>query len=108
MYKKFYNPNIYYVIFHTQPDLVEKAIILDISPVSIPRDFSQMEKIFLAMKNISVPPNTSMPEGRAIVEKQIKSAVEDKGTVDFIMLNLKKLNSGEYEECVKCCELLIF
>lgn len=78
------------------PELVEKAIIVDISPVSIPKNFGLMEDIFFAMKNMKVSPELPMAEGRAIVEQQMKEVVRDKETVDFILLNLKKLKSGEF------------
>ncbi|XP_055911751.1 protein ABHD11 [Eupeodes corollae] len=78
------------------PELVEKAIIVDISPISIPNNFNVMEDIFLAMKTMKVSPELPMAEGRVIVENHMKEVVRDKETVDFIMLNLKKLKSGEF------------
>ncbi|XP_055842328.1 protein ABHD11 [Episyrphus balteatus] len=78
------------------PELVEKAIIVDISPVSIPKNFGLMEDIFFAMKNMKVSPDLPMADGRAIVERQMKEVVHDKETVDFIMLNLRKLKTGEF------------
>lgn len=47
-----------------------------------------------------------MAEGRAVAEKQIKAAIDEKETVDFIMLNLRKLESGEYENKFKLSNLI--
>lgn len=77
-----------------QPDLVEKMIVVDISPVNVPRDFDHMKTIMQHMIDIKVPSDKSLALGRMIAEKQLIELV-GKGTVDFIMLNLKKMPSGE-------------
>lgn len=77
-----------------QPDLVEKMIIVDISPVNVPRDFDYMKNIIQHMIDIKVPSDKSLGQGRIIAEKQLIDLV-GRGTVDFIMLNLKKMPNGE-------------
>ncbi|KAM7350587.1 sn-1-specific diacylglycerol lipase ABHD11 [Cochliomyia hominivorax] len=74
------------------PEYVRDGIIVDISPLSIPRDFFQMEQIFLAMKNLNIPTDLSMTDGRKFAELEIKKVVAQKETVDFILLNLRKIN----------------
>ncbi|ALC48398.1 CG2059 [Drosophila busckii] len=71
------------------PELTERLIVLDISPVSIPKDFSEMTDIFDAMLNIDVSPDLPLSEGRKQVKEQLSKRIH-KETVDFIMLNLRK------------------
>ncbi|XP_054728607.1 protein ABHD11 isoform X2 [Anastrepha obliqua] len=78
------------------PDLVERVIVIDISPISVPRDFDQMERIFQAMESIDIPVKHSLSQGRKIAENQIKDAVRNQATVDFILMNLKKRDNGEF------------
>lgn len=78
--------------FFFQPQYVNDGIIVDISPISLPRDFSEMEQIFLAMKNVKVPGDLSIGDGRKFAEAEIKRVVQQKETVDFILLNLRKKN----------------
>lgn len=73
-----------------QPEYVSDGIIVDISPISLPRDFFQMEQIFHAMKDIKIPAELSMGDGRKFAEVELKRVVSQKETVDFILLNLRK------------------
>ncbi|XP_067638150.1 sn-1-specific diacylglycerol lipase ABHD11 isoform X1 [Eurosta solidaginis] len=78
------------------PELVDRAVIVDISPIAVPRDFSHMDEIFTAMKNVHIPADTSLAQGRKIAENQIKDAVRSQATVEFILMNLQKQKSGEF------------
>ncbi|XP_020717423.1 protein ABHD11 isoform X2 [Ceratitis capitata] len=78
------------------PELVDRAIIIDISPIAVPRDFHQMEEIFKAMESVNIPANYSLGQGRKLAEDQIKDAVGVQATVEFILLNLKKRENGEF------------
>ncbi|XP_030382000.1 protein ABHD11 [Scaptodrosophila lebanonensis] len=81
----------------TYPQLTDRLIVVDISPISIPRSFYEMNRIFDAMLNIAVPSNLPMAEGRKLVKEQMKQATDSMETVDFIMLNLrKKPDTGEF------------
>ena len=73
---------------------MQDGIIVDISPISIPRDFLQMEQLFLALKGLNVPSTLSRADGRKFAEVELKKVLEEKETVDFILLNLKKTDDG--------------
>ncbi|XP_013103016.2 protein ABHD11 [Stomoxys calcitrans] len=79
------------------PELVESGIIVDISPLELPRDFEAMEQIFGAMKNLRVPSELSMAEGRKYAEVEMKKAIPSNETVDFILLNLRKNPDGTFK-----------
>ncbi|XP_046803333.1 protein ABHD11 [Lucilia cuprina] len=72
------------------PEYVENGIIVDISPISVPRDFFEMEQIFHAMKNLKIPSDLTIGDGRKLAEMELKKVVSQKETVDFILLNLRK------------------
>ncbi|XP_055380405.1 uncharacterized protein LOC129611338 [Condylostylus longicornis] len=76
------------------PDLVDRAIILDISPIDVPRDFFQMKNLFIAMVTAEVTKGTPLPKARSIVEAHIRSAIKDDAPYDFILQNLKKTEDG--------------
>ncbi|XP_017051853.1 protein ABHD11 [Drosophila ficusphila] len=71
------------------PELVERLIVVDISPISVPRSTGEMTEIFDAMVSLNLSPTLSMSEGRKIAREALLEATEDE-TVDFIMLNLRK------------------
>ena len=73
---------------------MQDGIIVDISPISIPRDFLQMEQLFSALKGLNVPPTLSRADGRKFAEVELKKVLDEKETVDFILLNLKKTEDG--------------
>lgn len=78
-----------------QPELVERLIVVDISPISVPRGTVEMKHIFDAMVDLNLSPSLSMSEGRKIARERLLEATENQ-TVDFIMLNLRKdPTSGE-------------
>ncbi|XP_075152139.1 sn-1-specific diacylglycerol lipase ABHD11 [Haematobia irritans] len=79
------------------PELVESGVIVDISPLTLPRDFQAMEDIFVAMKTLRVPPELSMAEGRKYAEVEMKKAIPSNETVDFILLNLRKNPDGTFK-----------
>lgn len=78
------------------PELVDRAIIIDISPIAVPGDFHHMDEIFKAMDKVQIPTKYSMGEGRKIAENQIKKAVGVQATVEFILMNLRKRDNGEF------------
>ncbi|KAH8365028.1 hypothetical protein KR200_001461 [Drosophila serrata] len=71
------------------PELVERLIVVDISPVSVPRGTEEMKHIFEAMLNLNLSPSLTLSEGRKIARENLLEATDD-GTVDFVMLNLRK------------------
>ncbi|KAH8329093.1 hypothetical protein KR074_003716 [Drosophila pseudoananassae] len=77
------------------PTMVERLIVVDISPIGLPRSTAQMKLIFDAMLSMSIPNTLSMSEGRKLAKNLLKDL--DNETVDFIMLNLRKnAETGEF------------
>lgn len=64
------------------------------SPVSLPSDFSSMDSIFVAMKNLNIPHNLSMGNGRKYAVAEMMKIINSRSTVDFMLMNLKKNADG--------------
>lgn len=77
-----------------QPQLVEKAIIVDVSPVTTSPALSNMGEIFSAMKRVRFPPNIDLPQARILADKQLKVSIPEQVTRSFILMNLYKTPTG--------------
>lgn len=78
-----------------QPELVEKAVIVDVSPVTSSPALKNMGEIFAAMRRVKIDLGLSAAEGRAMADKQIMDFIPDKVTRDFILLNLYRAHDGK-------------
>lgn len=67
---------------------MEKAIIVDVSPKTTSPGLKQMGEIFAAMRHVSIPKNTNLPEARRMADEQLKEAIPDNVTRNFILMNL--------------------
>ncbi|KAH8395691.1 hypothetical protein KR222_009524 [Zaprionus bogoriensis] len=80
----------------TYPQLVDRLIVVDISPVSIPKTINYMKELLGSMLSLSLPPEMSLSEGRQQTRRQLIETVGPE-TVDFILLNLRKRpETGEF------------
>lgn len=78
-----------------QPELVEKAVIVDVSPVTSSPALKNMGEIFTAMRRVKIDLGVTAAEGRAMADKQIMDFIPDKVTRDFILLNLYRAGDGK-------------
>ncbi|XP_023158477.1 protein ABHD11-like [Ceratitis capitata] len=78
------------------PELVDRAIIIDMSPITLPQDFHLLEEICKAMESINIPAKYSLSEGRKLAEDQVKDSVGALVTVQYLIMNLKKRENGEF------------
>lgn len=75
--------------------MVEKAVIVDVSPVTSSPALKNMGEIFAAMRRVKIDSGLSAAEGRAMADKQIMKYIPDKVTRDFILLNLYRAGDGK-------------
>lgn len=80
--------------FNFQPHLVEKAIIVDVSPITTSPQLKSMGEIFAAMRRVSLPNDIGLPEARIMADQQIKEFIPDKVTRSFILMNLYRAVNG--------------
>lgn len=74
--------------------MVEKAIIVDVSPVTTSPALKNMGEIFAAMHSVRVEKGLSPSDGRESADQQIKPIIADKVTRDFILMNLYRADDG--------------
>lgn len=76
-----------------QPELVESAVIVDISPFSnvhFAGSTEAMTDLLRALQGITIDSSLSPSAARKVVDEEISSIMTEKATRDFILLNLYK------------------
>ncbi|GAB0098925.1 alpha/beta hydrolase domain-containing protein 11 [Sergentomyia squamirostris] len=79
------------------PELVESAIIVDISPFSnvhFTGSTDKMSELLRKLKDIPLDPNVAPSAARKMVDQEIRDIMPDQATRDFILLNLYKSEAG--------------
>lgn len=67
---------------------MEKAIIVDVSPRTTSPGLKSMGEIFAAMGRVSIPKGLNLPKARSMANEQLKEAIPDDVTRNFILMNL--------------------
>ena len=73
---------------------MEKAIIVDVSPVTTSPGLKSMGGIFAAMRRVNIPKDIGLPEARNMADDQLKESIVDKVTRNFILMNLYRTVDG--------------
>ncbi|XP_048522733.1 uncharacterized protein LOC109541308 [Dendroctonus ponderosae] len=81
----------------TYPKLLEKLIVVDISPINVSPNFSEMSKIIDVMNRTEMPKNVVLSQARSIVEQQLAEVIPDKGVRAFILTNLMATEDKSYK-----------
>lgn len=76
--------------------MVDRAIVVDVSPVRSSPSLIGMGNIFAAMTNVNIPDNLKMGEGRELANQQLMNAIPSKETRDFVLMNLVKGTDGRF------------
>lgn len=75
---------------------MEKAIIVDMSPVKESPSLIGMGLIFEQMTKVRIGSDLNMAAGRKLADEQLAETISDKITRDFILMNLVKNEDGRY------------
>lgn len=86
--------NCFFVCVCPQPQLVEKAIIVDVSPVTTSPALSNMGEIFSAMKRVRFAPGIDLAQARVSADKQLQQSIPEQVTRSFILMNLYRTPNG--------------
>ncbi|XP_030376291.1 protein ABHD11-like [Scaptodrosophila lebanonensis] len=79
------------------PQMVERAIFVDISMVEEPTMAKVVEEIFDVISTMQLPPNKSLREGRTLALRELKLVMRNTPGADMIVKNLRKdSNTGEF------------
>lgn len=79
-----------------QPELVEKLLVVDISPATISSDISGSSAIFRALESVKIPENLTMSQARISVDNQLSHSIQDQILRSFMLTNLVQKTNGRY------------
>ncbi|CAH0549409.1 unnamed protein product [Brassicogethes aeneus] len=79
------------------PELVEKLIVVDISPVSSDKSLNTMPSILAALENAKLPDNIPSSQARANVDEQLSHTVKEKDVRAFLLTNLVQTSDKKYK-----------
>ncbi|XP_052864332.1 protein ABHD11-like [Anopheles cruzii] len=80
------------------PELVEKAVIVDISPATGLGTSNTNIPLFLqSMKMIRITPESTIHQGRRIADEQLAKIIAEKPLRDFLITNLVKSDGGAFQ-----------
>lgn len=84
-------------VFNFKPHLVEKLIVVDISPVS-PIGTTQTDiPLFLhAMKSIKIEKEFTIHQGRKVADEVLSKIINEQSLRNFLITNLVKGDNGEF------------
>nr|CAI5834017.1 unnamed protein product [Callosobruchus analis] len=78
------------------PELVDRLIVGDISPVRNSPNLDNMPSLFQALESVNLPSNVLMSQARAMVDEQLASYISDKSLRAFLITNLVAADNGSY------------
>lgn len=77
------------------PHLVERLIVVDISPVSpIGTNRTDIPLFINAMRSIEIPSNSTIHQGRKIADERLSEIISEQSLRDFLITNLAKTENG--------------
>ncbi|KOC64570.1 Abhydrolase domain-containing protein 11 [Habropoda laboriosa] len=85
-----------YVALH-YPKLIEKLIVVDMSPVRTSPHLMDMEKIFRVMRMINLDGSTTLTKARTVVKEQLATVVKSLSLRQFLAMNLVEADIGKYK-----------
>ncbi|EDV49481.1 protein ABHD11 [Drosophila erecta] len=82
----------------TQPQLVERVILVDITLAPVPSNFYLTRQVFEMMLQVapSIPPNLSLSEGRTFILPLFQDVVHDASELRRIIYNLRKMQDNTF------------
>lgn len=79
------------------PQLVEKLIIVDMSPVRASPQLMEMEKIFKAMRTVNLEGIATLTKARTSIRDQLANAIKSLPLRQFLVMNLVEADIGKYK-----------
>ncbi|XP_076629700.1 sn-1-specific diacylglycerol lipase ABHD11 [Colletes latitarsis] len=85
-----------YVALH-YPELVEKLIVIDISPVRTSPQLLDLKKIFHIMRTLKLTGSPSLTKARRLAEDQLATVVKHLSLRQFLTMNIVEADNGQYK-----------
>jgi abhydrolase domain-containing protein 11 len=80
------------------PELVEKLIVVDISPIGkIGTTQSDIPLFIKAMRTTNIPNNYTIHQGRKVADEKLAEIISEKSLRDFLITNLAKTENGDFK-----------
>ncbi|XP_018561000.1 protein ABHD11 isoform X1 [Anoplophora glabripennis] len=79
------------------PELVDRLIIADISPVRTSPQLDSTPPLFQAMENVNLPIDVSLSKARTLVDTQLSKTIPDKSLRAFLLTNLVQRENRSYD-----------
>lgn len=86
-----------YNSFKFQPELVDKAIIVDISQYNMAQNNDQISEMFHALCDLKLDESLSVSEARRFTSEVLAKIGVNQATRDFVLLNLIKNSENAFE-----------
>ncbi|KAK2585177.1 hypothetical protein KPH14_008675 [Odynerus spinipes] len=80
-----------------KPDLVEKLVVVDMSPARASPTLTEMVKIFKAMRSVTLDGSPSLTKARKMAEEQLAKTVKPLPLRQFLTMNLVEAEPGKYK-----------
>lgn len=87
---------VMYVALH-YPQLVEKLVVVDMSPVRTSPHLMEMDKIFKAMRTIDLNEISTLTKARNAAREQLASVVKSLALRQFLTMNLVEADIGKFK-----------
>lgn len=78
------------------PQQVERLIVVDVSPVSMPPSMNPMAKYFVAMQQVRLPQGVPLSVARQQADTSLASVVPHRGVRSFLLTNLVQTPDGSF------------
>ncbi|XP_018335866.1 protein ABHD11-like [Agrilus planipennis] len=78
------------------PDLVEKLISVDISPIRTTESFKAAAQIMQAMQNVKFPTRVTLEEAKTSADMQLAMSIHNKLVRSFVLTNLVEESNGKF------------
>ncbi|XP_068945587.1 sn-1-specific diacylglycerol lipase ABHD11 isoform X1 [Petaurus breviceps papuanus] len=79
-----------------RPELVERLISVDVSPLPTTA-VSDFPSYLVAMKSVQIPKELPLSQARKVADQQLTPVIKDSAIRQFLLTNLVKASSGQFE-----------
>ncbi|XP_050695696.1 protein ABHD11-like [Eriocheir sinensis] len=79
----------------TEPSVIEKLLVLDISPIGTSKSISSLPRFLEIMRRVTLPPDLTPQEARKHVDDLLKPAVAEPSIRQFLLTNLTQTPAGD-------------
>ena len=76
--------------------MVDKLVVVDISPIGTSPQLMSMIKYFDAMRSIRLTPSIPLSVARKMADQQLSASIPEKALRDFLIMNLVEVEGGLY------------